>query len=464
MTATATDFQSNISATAGERGGRPLKVAYFGAAPDTANLGVSALCISVLQEMFRDDPRHEITVFDYGRGGRQETFESAEGRHTYKRVGAKLSRRYWQRETFWNIRWSHRLGGLGNEAVRVLREADVVFDISGGDSFTDLYGSRRFASVSMAKELALEMGKPLVLLPQTYGPFNEKRTRDKAADIVRRSAVAWARDERSYATLKELAGRDFDPARHKCGVDVAFALETRAPTMQLPGSVATWLSKQRKAETIGFNVSGLIWHDPAAMRGRYGFKADYREVVLGFLRRALVESDANILLIPHVITAPGHYESDPGANEAVRAALADDGDARVRRAASERVEQIPMGINDPREMKWVIGRCDWFCGTRMHACIAGLSSGVPTAAIAYSIKTIGVFETCGEGESVIDPRSMGSEAVANLLWERWQRRAATAANCLGAADAVERARGFTRELQTSLCERSQSLLAEGVMR
>jgi polysaccharide pyruvyl transferase WcaK-like protein len=74
------------------------------------------------------------------------------------------------------------------------------------------------------------------------------------------------------------------------------------------------------------------------------------------------------------------------------------------------------------EFKWLIARSDWFCGTRMHACIAALSSGVPTAAVAYSDKTLGVFETCGQGGEVVDPRVCGTDEVVERLWDSYTRR------------------------------------------
>ena len=391
---------------------------------------------------------------------------------------------------------SHWLAGLGNPAVARLRAADAVLDISGGDSFTDLYGPRRFHNVASSKRLALEAGKPLVLLPQTYGPYRDPRYRALRRTSCRRAALAWARDPRSFEVLQELAGPDFDPQRHRCGVDVAFALEARPPHRPLPEPIATWLGcgtgfqpvgsgpalhrpvdspqpcsvgppwptltdghrppcrpGEGKApaeplsyaaaplapsplgpsvpSVIGFNVSGLIWHDPAGARTRYGFKADYRECVLGFLRRVLRGTDARIVLVPHVLTPPGHYESDPGANAAVQAALADE------LGAADRLAAVPP-VYDPMETKWLIARCDWFCGTRMHACIAALSSGVPTAAIAYSVKTQGVFETCGQGGCVADPRAAGTADVVDRLWTAWQDRAAARTALAGPRRATAR--------------------------
>jgi polysaccharide pyruvyl transferase WcaK-like protein len=61
----------------------------------------------------------------------------------------------------------------------------------------------------------------------------------------------------------------------------------------------------------------------------------------------------------------------------------------------------------------------------MHSTIAALSSGVPTAAVAYSDKTLGVFESCGVGNQVIDPRQLGTQSVVDRLVESFESRAQT---------------------------------------
>ena len=82
-----------------------------------------------------------------------------------------------------------------------------------------------------------------------------------------------------------------------------------------------------------------------------------------------------------------------------------------------RITQLTRG-----EAKWIIGHCDWFCATRMHAAIAALSSGVPSAAVAYSRKAVGVFETCGQEEYVIDARRADATDIVNHLWWAYQKR------------------------------------------
>jgi polysaccharide pyruvyl transferase WcaK-like protein len=83
----------------------------------------------------------------------------------------------------------------------------------------------------------------------------------------------------------------------------------------------------------------------------------------------------------------------------------------------------------------------------MHATIAGLSSGVPTAAIAYSDKTLGVFETCGQGGQVADPRVLGTEEMIERIMDLWKRREAARSALAGAMPAVvDRAREQMRRI------------------
>jgi polysaccharide pyruvyl transferase WcaK-like protein len=302
------------------------------------------------------------------------------------------------------------LGGLRNPAARAILQADAVLDMTGGDSFTDLYGQRRFNDVTLLKRIVLENQVSLVLLPQTYGPFTNPKNRRVAENILRQVRIAWARDERSFVELKRLVGADFDPSRHCSGVDVAFGLEAIEPDASTSESL-TKVLRGRRGPIVGINISGLLFNDAQAAARQYSLKADYRQVVIGLVRRLLRETDCNIVLIPHVTTQPGHYESDNTACQSVADCCQD----------ADRISMLPP-LCDPRHIKWVISQLEWFCGTRMHSTIAGLSSGVPTAAIAYSLKTQGVFETCGQGAHVADPRILGTDETVESLIGSWRGR------------------------------------------
>jgi polysaccharide pyruvyl transferase WcaK-like protein len=382
---------------------------------------VAALGFGALRAIYAVDSLAHVTVLDEGRGRRRATF-AVDGRlHRYELCGERsMSRRVWRPESLWNIRMSSRIGGGVNPTARAILDSDAVLDVTGGDSFTDLYGARRFRAMAMFKQLVLEHDVPLILLPQTYGPFADRKHRDLARQIISRATMAWARDQRSYNSLRELLADEFDPAKHRAGVDMAFGLEPREPAQ---AHVRDWIrdlsARDRATPLIGINVSGLLYNARDGGAAQYGLRADYRRVIHGLIERLLANTSCRILLVPHVVTASGHFESDFDAGRAVRDAL--------RSKAQDRVFVQP-AVNDPREAKWIISQLHWFCGTRMHATIAALSSVVPAAAIAYSGKTIGVFDTCGQGNFVADLRTLDtSEAMSSLLRSFADRRTAKSA-------------------------------------
>ena len=234
-----------------------------------------------------------------------------------------------------------------------------------------------------------------------------------ARRIIRSVEAVWARGQSSFEVLRELLGDDFDPNRHHCGVDLAFGLEMREPVQPLPPGIASWLSGEGDGPLVGFNVSGLLFNHAAAARRSCGLRADYCRAVIRFLERILRETDANILLVPHVFSEPGHMEHDPDACMSVADA--------IKRLHDHRVAIVPDGY-DPCETKWIISRSDWFCGARLHATIASLSSGVPTAIVAYSSKARGVFDSCGQGRQVVDLRRLDTQDVVDRLWRSFSER------------------------------------------
>lgn len=382
----------------------PGIAAVFGAPLDSGNLGVSALGLSTLHGLHARLPDLRLTLFDNGRGRRRHRLDDETGSFTIEQRGAWLSRRLHRPESLWSMDAASRTLPWFNPNVRLMRRSDVVLDISGGDSFTDLYGPRRFHLVTLPKLIALRVGRPLILLPQTYGPFRSDATRDVAATIVRASGQAWARDADSFEQLKDLAGDRFDPTRHRLGVDVAFALPRREPSVR--GEVVDgWLTAG--TPPIGLNISGLLYHRPQVARERFGLRLDYAEAMQRTVRTLLDRTDERIVLVPHVF---GERESDVSAAD----------DLARRFGEPERLAVLPR--LDADEVKSVVSRLSWFAGARMHTTIAALSSGVPAAAVAYSDKFHGVFAGCGLGDRVLDARKLGAAELAEALVQAYGNR------------------------------------------
>lgn len=394
---------------------RPLRVGLFGCSLTTGNRGVTALAFSTIGGLHTLGVPVEVVLFDMGRGERQTTVPIQGGTVDVRLVGCFESRRYYRPSNLTHLRWANRLGlGPIHPMLRELRQLDAIFDISAGDSFSDIYGWKRFHAVALPKLLALEMGIPLILTPQTYGPYKTDRAKQWATDILKRSSQVWARDSISMNVVKSLVGDSYDPSKYRTGVDVAFGLPSHAP--REPKLVEQINAFKKGAGTlIGLNVSGLLYTRSGEDVSHYGFLDSYQEMTDELLERLLALKDTKILLIPHVSSAKGgpDIDCDTTTLNAIY--------ARLTPEQKEKVFLVPPSVG-PTEVKWVIAQCAWFCGTRMHACIAALSQGVPATAIAYSDKTLGVFETAYVGEAVVDPRVLHKDELIDRILAGFNRR------------------------------------------
>lgn len=401
------------------------------------NLGVSALALSALALLYRRlDER--VGIIDFKGGTRP--VDDVLLRHAGLPPAAKVeirsftqTRKFWAGDSAFLAETAIRTGLPIGSTAGLIRSSAGLLDVSGGDSFADIYGRKRFIRMCRPKWLALAMKRPLVLLPQTYGPYKDPGMRAMAADIVARADCAVARDARSYDVLKELLGGRFDPARHLVGADMAFRLPTVDPPAQALEVVARARAVANGAAVAGFNVSGLIANQPGTWRS-YGFKDDYFATCVALVRRLLASGAGAVVLVPHVIARPDPAtESDIWASQQLVAALAPSERERVA---------IASGYELPSEAKAIIRRLDWFSGSRLHATIGSLSNGVSTATIAYSDKARGIFEALGVGDAVADPRVLGSDEVVEhqvrAFVDRDRHRAAIAERLPGILATVDR--------------------------
>jgi polysaccharide pyruvyl transferase WcaK-like protein len=106
-------------------------------------------------------------------------------------------------------------------------------------------------------------------------------------------------------------------------------------------------------------------------------------------------------------------ESDPDACEELFRSFAPRFPGRVH---------IVTGECGPSEVKGIIGLCEFFVGSRMHACIGALSQGIPTIGVAYSRKFQGVFESVGVGHLVVDARRGTEQHAIEAIFSAYYRK------------------------------------------
>jgi len=267
-----------------------------------------------------------------------------------------------------------RLRSLGRERItgrlgmqRWLSEFDLVIDTRSGDSFSDMYGLRRLAVMCTVSEFASQAGVPVVLGPQTIGPFATRSARVLARRSLTRATVTMARDPASAECSTHL-GRPVDAVT----TDVVFAIDRPRVT---------------KTRDVIFNISGLLWHDNPHVDS-----VRYRDVVTQ-VYRSLVSEGREVALLAHVGATTTGPSGTPGSGNSGNS----DNDipaiqefARLVAPDSEII--IPTGLSDVRSS---IASARVVIGSRMHACLNGLSVGVPAVPLSYSRKFAPLLEGLG---------------------------------------------------------------------
>jgi polysaccharide pyruvyl transferase WcaK-like protein len=286
-------------------------------------------------------------------------------------------------------------------------ESNIVGDVRGGDSFSDIYGMKNFMVGFLMGWSVLLVKGTLVQFPQTYGPYNSAVARWLARFLLRRSFVIIARDKESQRVARELVGAHQEVL---LSPDVAFSLEPSCPEQI---ELDPPLSGRVPPGVIGLNVNGLLYNGGYTRRNMFGLNFDYAAFLPKLVEELLAAGPGELWLVPHTYALRGQVENDNEAAEKLRDSLPPVLRKRIRMITAE---------YDQHELKGIIGQCDFFIGSRMHACIAALSQGVPCVGVAYSRKFFGVFESVEMADWVVDARSASQDEALGRIVALYQQR------------------------------------------
>ena len=398
------------------------KVCLLGASFGTNNMGVNALTAGTLKAFYERYPDGEMFLLDYGKKEITYKFQIGKRVVPVQLVNMRFSKRVCLKNNIAflimvaMLAWILPSRKMRNKVIsenyylRKISEADVIASIAGGDSFSDIYGIGRFIYVSLPQLLALILGKKLVLLPQTIGPFKSVIAKTIARIILQRATVIFSRDRAGIGETRDLLGSRNTDGKVRFCYDVGVVVDPVMPDgMDLDGLPARG---NGDAPVVGVNISGLLFMGGYDQNNMFGLKSDYRQLAYDVIEHLIHKRGATVLLVPHVFGTKEHAESDAAVCELIYAEL---------KQKYQHTLYLARGTYDQGEIKYIIGLCDLFVGSRMHACIAALSQNIPAVAIAYSKKFIGVLQTINAEFCVADPRELEREdilAIIDLVFEQ----------------------------------------------
>lgn len=232
-------------------------------------------------------------------------------------------------------------------ALKGLRSEDVLVSIGG-----DIFCYENYRKYNLLHQYALKQVKHSILIGCSIEP--DSLTDHALLKDLETFEFISARELITYNALKNAGLKNVSYCP-----DTAFSLpaaETALPDHFIPQN------------TVGINISPLVLN-----------KSADAELILEnirlVVRDVLSSSSASVAFVPHVV-----WENNDDRIPLQKLYQEFQGTGRVCLIEDQ----------DARKLKWIISQCSYFIGARTHATIAAYSTGVPTLALGYSVKSRGI--------------------------------------------------------------------------
>ncbi len=270
------------------------------------------------------------------------------------------------------------------------RHADLVVTCPGG--------YLEDSNISIATNLlhiwfAVAVQKPIVVAPQSIGPFRSRFWQRLSGSVLRRTSIVCVREQfsREVVTqqlrlppeksllLPDMAFYNADVASDEAGAELArLGLE--------PG-------------TFGC-ATAIDWYFPFDPSPRTA-SAKYISEFARTIRLVYERLGLKTLVLKQVERSAGTAGDDVVMQQVATMA----GDACVFSLVNYR----------PALMRGIISRSRFFLGSRMHSTIFALQVGVPTVAIGYLPKTRGIMCQFGLGAFVLDISDLKADVALRRI-------------------------------------------------
>lgn len=146
-----------------------------------------------------------------------------------------------------------------------------------------------------------------------------------------------------------------------------------------------------ESDVIGINVSNYVM-------GGFCLNSDFAKEIITLIDYVLKTTKMQILLVPHVLWKE---QDDRIVAKLLKEYFHDD---RITILDSDNLNYC--------QIRYIISKCKMFIGGRTHAVISAYSMCVPTIALGYSIKSIGIAHDLGLPEwSVVDSKHCKRDAL-----------------------------------------------------
>lgn len=276
---------------------------------------------------------------------------------------------------------------------RLLKKCDILIDVAG-ISFSDgreIY--LPFNVLTIWPKLIL--GGDVVKISQACGPFNNRLNRFFARWILPRCRFLAARGKETAENLKSIGVDHYQ----QCP-DVSFLLNECEDMNSLTDTAATYLDFGTKSrQLVGLCPSSI------AYKSCLSCNVNYNDINAKFISN-LVNKGYRVLLLPHSLRL-GSNKLRNNDLPVIKRIMQQVGRNAEVACVSDELDSITL--------RKIIGKCDFFVGSRIHGMISALAMSVPVMVCGWGHKYFEILDAFELRDYAFDYRLLSLEMMENIF-------------------------------------------------
>jgi colanic acid/amylovoran biosynthesis protein len=292
--------------------------------------------------------------------------------------------------------------------IQTVQHSDLVLSCGGGYFYSyrsRLPGTTFWQNVIHA-QLALSLGKPLVFLPQSFGPFSSSLARRGVKRLLEAQGVprVFAREEISYQLLGRMLDGDRRAKVALCP-DMALYLDEDAL-----GHASGGEPSDLPRPILAINLREWTFPEMGDPARRHSKRERYLEALSTAACVFIQRYRGSVLIVPQTV-GPDPSEDDRG--------ICLEFCRRLSKCVpgSGVVHYQEPDTSSLTGYTQLLSQSTLLIGTRLHACILALLVGVPAISVGYQVKSQGTMELLGLDRFHTDMANVSSEKLLSFVEE-----------------------------------------------
>ena len=281
---------------------------------------------------------------------------------------------------------------LDNNIVKTYQKADIVISATG-ISFIEDFGYSKIYNYSRYLLLPLMLNKKVIKFTQSIGPILSNYNKFMARSLLPLATQVMARGRHSMEHLKKV-GIESNVVAFP---DIALTLESE------------YSEKVKNIVSMEGAYIGISPNNICNRLSREEYISTLKEII-NYIEKELPE--LKILFIPHTIS-----KTNLGKGDDYEICL-----HLKSMLAKERSSIADTLSMSPGELKALIGRAEFFIGSRYHALVAAISMKVPCLAIGWHWKYNELMEWYGLDDNIINVWELGETDVTSKFYALYNER------------------------------------------